>query len=363
MRLNLMNKRLQDRQDEGFTLVELLVVMAILTMLMGAVTTTMITTQRSVADDSSRLGNAGQAIVASEAITKTLRTAILPRQLEGTCTTCDVAAFISGDARRMSFYANLNNNGVVDGSGYTTDGPVKVSYAVSTAGDLTETVQRPDAHLPNDFNFTWCNPALSSCAKSVRTVATGVSTTATLFTYYDKAGTTLATPSGVLEHHARGGRQRRPADQDPGARPGPRHRDRYARHPAERRLRSAVVHELGRGDLDDKPQGLRPSPHARCQRRGHRDDPRPRHHRGHDDPARRPARLCDADAAPGAPRPGHQRSPRRCAGRDRRLRVQAQPEGQLRPDRRLHRTWPSGARQWAATPAAGRPAPHRAGSR
>jgi prepilin-type N-terminal cleavage/methylation domain-containing protein len=182
------------RNSDGFTLVELLVVMTILTMLMGAVTGTLIVTQRQVGNDSSRLDQQQQATVAEEAMTRAMRTAIQPKQLDGTCSICSTSAFLAGDVRSMTFYANLNNEGKTDSAGYTTDGPSKVTYTVTSAGRLTETVQRPNAHLPTDYNYAWCDPTLSTCVQTVRTVAYGVNTSATLFTYYDKSGVTLTTP-------------------------------------------------------------------------------------------------------------------------------------------------------------------------
>ena len=110
------------------------------------------------------------------------------------CSSCNTSAFISADVRTVSFYANINNEGKVDSSGYTTDGPSKVTYTVTSSGTLTETVQRPNSHLPTDYNYQWCDPTVTGCAKTVRTVAYGVSTTSQLFTYYDKTGNSLSTP-------------------------------------------------------------------------------------------------------------------------------------------------------------------------
>jgi prepilin-type N-terminal cleavage/methylation domain-containing protein len=182
------------RTADGFSLIELLVVVIVLGALMGGVTSTLIVTQRQVGNDSSRLDQSQLVTVAEEAMTRAMRTAILPRQLDGTCSVCNTSAFLTGDVRTVTFYANLNNDGKLDASGYTTDGPSKVTYTVTSAGALTETVQRTNAHLPTDYNYTWCDPTQSSCAKTVRTVAYGVSTTGTLFTYFDKSGATLTTP-------------------------------------------------------------------------------------------------------------------------------------------------------------------------
>jgi type II secretory pathway pseudopilin PulG len=180
--------------SSGQSLVELMVVMGILTALMATVVGTLVNTQQQVRQDSNRLDQGQQATVGAEAMTKTMRTAVLPKQLNGTCSVCDASAFLSGGPRSVSFYANLNNLGAVDGAGYTTDGPSKVSYIVSTTGILTETVQRTLAHLPNDFNFSWCDPTQSSCVKTTRILARNVSTSATLFTFYDKTGGALVTP-------------------------------------------------------------------------------------------------------------------------------------------------------------------------
>jgi type II secretory pathway pseudopilin PulG len=181
----------------GFTLVEIIVVTALLMLVLGVAQEAVIMTSRIVGDNAVRLDESQQAKTATEAMSQTLRTAILPKQLSGTCTGCDVAAFISGDAKSVRFYANINNDLAVPTSGTTSFGPRKVSYVLSTSGatsgTLTETIQAPDVHAYNNYNFTYCAPG-PTCPVRTRILARNVVTTQSLFTYYSKTGAVLPVP-------------------------------------------------------------------------------------------------------------------------------------------------------------------------
>jgi len=181
-------RRLRERLDGaqtgegGYTLVEMVVVIFILAIVLAVVQTTMIMTQRTVTGNGIRVDQSSQARQAMEAVTKTLRTAVLPSLLN--CYSCTDAAFISGTKNSVKFYANINNNA-------NTVGPSRVSYVVSATGDLTETIQPPDAHAVGDYNYTYCTPSVS-CPVISRVIARGVPVAQTIFTYYDKSGTAFA---------------------------------------------------------------------------------------------------------------------------------------------------------------------------
>ena len=183
-------RRLVRRDETGVTLVELMIVMVILGAIMGIATTAMITSTRTMGNNSQRLSEVSQTKVAVEGMSRVLRTAIMPSLLNGTCTDCP--AFITGDGRTVQFYANIDNT-PPPSSGYTQSGPRKVTYTATTGGVLTETVQLPNSHLVTDYNYQYCTPG-TGCPVRTRTLARNIPSAATLFTYYDKAGATIATP-------------------------------------------------------------------------------------------------------------------------------------------------------------------------
>jgi prepilin-type N-terminal cleavage/methylation domain-containing protein len=182
------------RDDAGLTLSEMIVVIALLGMVLAMAQGALILTQRQVTDNTARLDQGQQAKVAMEAMSRNLRTAILPKQLSGTCVGCDIAAFIKGDVRSVQFYANIDNDFGAPVVGLTTRGPSRVSYQVDSAGRLTETVQRPLPHAADDYNYTYCTVGSPGCQITTRVIARNVSTTQTLFTYYANNGDVIPVP-------------------------------------------------------------------------------------------------------------------------------------------------------------------------
>lgn len=197
-----MRRRLQAAlPDEGTTLTELLVTMALFSVVMIAALSLSIGFMKTNADTSTRQDQVDVGRVASEAMSKTLRTAVLPSQLITNCadqTLCEDKAFLLGQKSTVRFYANLNNPG-------NTIGPSQVSYSLTTsgatAGDLVEKIQVPDnaSVAVSGGYYTYCDAESSSataaCKKrlTVRTIAHGVQSSGTspLFSYYDENGTPL----------------------------------------------------------------------------------------------------------------------------------------------------------------------------
>ena len=81
-----MNRQLRlMRNDSGVTLIEMMVAVTILGTILTIVTQGLIVAQRTMTDNSSRLDGLSQTNVAVEGMTRVLRTAILPSQVQATC--------------------------------------------------------------------------------------------------------------------------------------------------------------------------------------------------------------------------------------------------------------------------------------
>ena len=76
------------RSDQGVTLIEMVVVIAILSGVLAMVMTVIIAAQKNVNGNSARLDQIQQGKVAMESMSKTLRTAVRPSQLNATCIGC-----------------------------------------------------------------------------------------------------------------------------------------------------------------------------------------------------------------------------------------------------------------------------------
>jgi prepilin-type N-terminal cleavage/methylation domain-containing protein len=172
--------------QSGFTLIEMVVVISVLGIVLAMVQSTALIGFKDVGTNATRLDQAQQAKSGIEAMSKVLRTAVIPSQLLSTCTTC--TSFLAGTTSSVSFYANVfNPNNVI--------GPSKATYSVDAAGKLVETVQAPDPHVLSDTNYQYCDVTLPSClTDKTRVVAYGVTGLTSLFTYYDRLGAVIVAP-------------------------------------------------------------------------------------------------------------------------------------------------------------------------
>lgn len=187
-----LQSRLRHRGDQsGFTLIEMVVVIGILGAVLAMVQSASIWAFKDVGANATRLDQAQQGKTGIEAMSKVLRTAVLPSKLSATCGGCDLSAFLEGTTNRVSFFANVNNPN-------NTIGPSKASYTVDPAdpkGTLVEVIQPPDPHAITDTNYQYCVPSAPACTTDrTRVVAYGVTGLTTLFTYYDELGAVLSPP-------------------------------------------------------------------------------------------------------------------------------------------------------------------------
>jgi hypothetical protein len=177
-------------RDEGLSLVETMVTVIVGSLVLAFTVQLGIQATRSVGSDVVRLDNAGQSRVAVDAMSRTIRAAVLPSLMPGlTCTAgCGTTAVSGANIGTLSFYSDTNSSG---------QGPDKVTYDVVTAGGvttLTETVQEPTAGAAGTYSF--CTPG-PGCNVRTRTLVRGlvpVTSSHVLFTYYDSTGTTLSAP-------------------------------------------------------------------------------------------------------------------------------------------------------------------------
>jgi type II secretory pathway pseudopilin PulG len=174
--MRLTDRMTRTRSDSGISLVELLVAMALSSIVLVTCATLYLGALRTTQGTSGRLEEINDGRVAIATMGKALRTAILPSQLFDTTSTAE-AAFIEATPWSIRFYANLNNTS-------NTVGPSKVSFAVVN-GQLQETVQKPNAFDPANPQFVYCTPG-PGCPVGTLILARGVVITGNpIFVYYD----------------------------------------------------------------------------------------------------------------------------------------------------------------------------------
>jgi prepilin-type N-terminal cleavage/methylation domain-containing protein len=175
-------RRLRIGGDRGVTLVELGVTMMIMGVIAATATSLYIGSLRTATGTQSRLEEVNDGRIAFSAMSRSLRTAILPSQLYDTSST-ETAAFIEATPFSMKFYANVNNP-------RNTIGPSRVTYSVTANGELVETMQRPNQPVVNN-KYVYCVPPAPGCTVSRKVLARGVNPATPIFTYYDALGATL----------------------------------------------------------------------------------------------------------------------------------------------------------------------------
>ncbi len=166
-------------RDEGLTLTELLVTMVIMGVLVSASAALYISALRTSTGTKSRLDEVNDGRIAFSAMSRTLRTAILPSQLFDAAS-AESAAFIEASPLSMKFYANVDNPN-------NSIGPTRLSYTVTAAKELVETKQIPNQPVINN-KYVYCDPAVVGCVVQRKILARGVDPTKTIFTYYDDLG-------------------------------------------------------------------------------------------------------------------------------------------------------------------------------
>lgn len=99
------------RPDAGVTLIELLVGVVIFTVLGGLLSAFVVEMLRSNTGTTNRAANVDQLRVSTDALTKGLRTAVRPEQLNPACVTACDTAFLTASPSAVTFYANHGSPG------------------------------------------------------------------------------------------------------------------------------------------------------------------------------------------------------------------------------------------------------------
>jgi type II secretory pathway pseudopilin PulG len=163
----------RQNRDAGTTLVELVVAMGLLAVLGSLVCSLVVNTQRQSAAGRIRLADVDQTRVGMNALTRALRTAVQPAQLQSGCSSClgpasSSTALTSAEADRLQLFANFGD----------AAGPFLVTFAVATnaAGmaELKQTVQRPDTGSAPNFTYTACTEGAAGCKIATRTLVHGL---------------------------------------------------------------------------------------------------------------------------------------------------------------------------------------------
>nr|WP_244928633.1 hypothetical protein [Nocardioides sp. W7] len=154
------------------TLAELLVAMAVFTILLAGVGATSVLVIRTTSTLENRLDNATQTQVAVDGVSKVLRTAVLPAQAtELACPTCAETALVQASRTRVRFYANLNTVG---------SAPLLVTLELerdpSAAQPSAQLVQRTQQPIVNTAaeSYSYCDPAAPTCQVRSRVLARGL---------------------------------------------------------------------------------------------------------------------------------------------------------------------------------------------
>jgi prepilin-type N-terminal cleavage/methylation domain-containing protein len=188
----------RSRRDEvGLTLVEMLVAMMIMSVIFAAVGSIFVVTMKAMSENRNQLDQANSARVGIESVARALREAVLPSQDvgSGSCTTNCLPALISGTATSLQFFSNIDNPVNNATSGTNNFGPRLVSYSVNAANSLVQTIEVPDTHQWDDYNWVYsgCTVVPANCQTHV--IATDVTQVsgAAIFTYYQDEGATKLT--------------------------------------------------------------------------------------------------------------------------------------------------------------------------
>ena len=171
------------RDDRGFTLVELLVTMSILSVVMALITGSTIFLQRSINETDQRFDDLAQTRLAMDATTKWVRSAITVERVRtaGTTTVSYTQPFLQARRSAVEFMANVGLD-----SGVGADAPKRIRLDIVNGDELRAQVWIGTVNADGE----WQQSGLASS----RIIARGLTNTR-MFTFFTEDGTAL-TPAG-----------------------------------------------------------------------------------------------------------------------------------------------------------------------
>jgi hypothetical protein len=195
--MGILRRRWRNRNDAGVTLVEQIVTMLVLSLLIGLVTSLIIATQKQASTASLRLDDIDQARMAVDQLSRSIRTAVEPAQINLSCSACtgpasQSTAVVSGRTDSIQLFANSGS----------TSGPLLVTFAVTydTANSraiLTKKVQPPDVGSAPNYTYSSCAIG-PGCRTTIQTLVRGVvwPLTGPIFQYFNNSGVELVPATG-----------------------------------------------------------------------------------------------------------------------------------------------------------------------
>lgn len=184
-------------RDRGYQLVEVVVAMSITLLIGGMVSSFVVYANRQASANYTRLADVDQARVGLDALTRVIRTAVQPAQLQSGCSSClgeasTSTALTYAKTDRIQLFSNIGD----------PTGPFLVTFiaAPDTNGTavLTQRIQRPDVGSAPNFTYSSCTAGTPGCLITTRTLVRGLTwpLPKSIFTYRNNAGTAYTLAAG-----------------------------------------------------------------------------------------------------------------------------------------------------------------------
>jgi prepilin-type N-terminal cleavage/methylation domain-containing protein len=162
------------RAESGYTLIETLIAMTLMSVVIAAAFSVVSVMQRGAMTTTSRFTAEGEAQTIADRISKDIRSAVT--------VSATGAAFVAADVNDVTFYANLAD----------PNGPTKLHAYLTLLGGTNVYLFHEDSTAPaaggGPGNYTY------TAAPSTRIDGKYLDTSQPIFSYFDANGTPIATP-------------------------------------------------------------------------------------------------------------------------------------------------------------------------
>jgi prepilin-type N-terminal cleavage/methylation domain-containing protein len=170
--------RARSDMDAGFTLIEMMIAVMLLSVVLAAAFGVLSSMQRAAVFTTNRFTAEGEAQTIADRITKDIRTAV--------ATSATGAAFVSADMNDVTFYANLAD----------PLGPDKLHAYLTLQAGTTVYLFHEDS-TPPDAGGSVGNYSYTGAAAN-RIDGKYIDTSQPIFSYYDLSGAAIATPINTV---------------------------------------------------------------------------------------------------------------------------------------------------------------------